>query len=174
MIAGKSILLRALEPSDIDLLYEWENNQDVWKISDTVQPFSRYSLEKYIDSPQDIFIQHQLRLVICLQSSGEAVGCIDLFDFNPLHRRVGIGILIADEVNRNRGIARESLALTIDYCFQVLDCHQIYCNITENNFRSINLFEKLGFERVGLKRDWIREEGGFINEFMYQLIKAQA
>ena len=172
VIKGKQIYLRALEPNDIDLLFEWENNVEVWDISDTIQPFSRFVLEKYVDSPQDIFVQHQLRLMICKVDSKEAIGCVDLFDFSPIHRRVGCGILIAEQNERKNGFAREAVNLSVDYCFSFLDCHQVYCNILEDNYTSINLFEKSGFKRIGLKKDWINKNGKFHNEYLYQILKS--
>ncbi|MGB0404474.1 MAG: GNAT family N-acetyltransferase [Salibacteraceae bacterium] len=168
MIKGNSIYLRALEPEDIDLLFEWENNVDVWKISDTIHPFSRYTLEKYIASSHDIYSQGQLRLMICDIVTKEAIGCIDLFDFSAIHQRVGCGILIADEAERNKGFGSESISLITNYCFSILDCHQVYCNILENNLKSIKLFEKAGFQLIGVKKDWIKIEGKFYNELLYQ------
>lgn len=171
VIIGKQVFLRALEPSDIDLLYEWENNVDVWNISDTVQPFSRFNLEKYVSSPQDIYTQHQLRLMICEINTKETIGCVDLFDFSPLHNRVGCGILIAEHDHREKGYARDAINLTVDHCFNFLDCHQVYCNILEDNFKSINLFENQGFKRIGLKKDWINKNGKYQNEYLYQKVK---
>ena len=39
-----SVRLRALEPEDIDVLYKWENDTRIWKMSNTVAPFSKYVL----------------------------------------------------------------------------------------------------------------------------------
>ena len=42
MITGKTIYLRALEPTDIDLLYDWENDVALWDVAETFVPFSRH------------------------------------------------------------------------------------------------------------------------------------
>ena len=34
------IRLRALEPDDVQVLYKWENDTEVWKVSNTIVPFS--------------------------------------------------------------------------------------------------------------------------------------
>lgn len=171
MIKGSDIFLRAIEPSDIDLLYEWENNTDVWQISDTLEPFSRFKLEQYVNSTHDIHTHRQVRFVICMNDN-TPIGCIDLFDYTPVHARIGCGILIADESNRNKGFAGEALRLIKFYCFDILDCKVIYCNILESNMASIHLFEKVGFEKVGLKKDWIKISGKFYNELLYQCINS--
>ena len=59
------IKLRALEPEDVDILYRWENDPRVWKMSGTVAPFSKYILRRFIESQKyDIYETRQMRLVI--------------------------------------------------------------------------------------------------------------
>ena len=56
MTGEKKIILRALELSDIDLLYQWENDKNIWQVSNTLVPFSRYILKKYIENSfKDIY-----------------------------------------------------------------------------------------------------------------------
>src|SRR6185436_12887613 len=103
-LIGELIRLRALEPSDVDLLYQWENDASVWSVSGTLAPFSKFVLEQYLaSSHQDIYSNKQLRLMIDLSANNEedepesrGIGCIDLFDFDPKNRKAGVGILIAD------------------------------------------------------------------------------
>ena len=167
----KNIKLRALEPEDLELLYEWENNDEYCTLSNTVTPFSRYTLKLYLEnSHKSIFETGQLRLMIDHTDDKKTIGTIDLFEFDPFHKRAGIGILIADEAYRKRGFAKMSLACLIKYCFKTLQLHQLYCNILANNIESIELFEKQGFIRTGLKKDWVHTDEGFIDEYFYQLI----
>ena len=80
----KDIVLRALEPSDLDFLYALENDEAVWEISNTTTPYSRHVLKQYLDnSQQDIYSAKQLRMVITLASDESAIGFVDLFDFEP-------------------------------------------------------------------------------------------
>ena len=98
----------------------------------------------------------------------ELIGFIDLFDFDPIHRRAGIGIVIASEEHRGQGLAKEGLALLCTYGFTHLGLHQLYANILEENTASIALFENLGFKAVGLKKDWVFYQGEFRNEILFQ------
>lgn len=173
ILTGKTIKLRALEPSDVDLLYSWENNSQIWSVSNTLVPFSKFVLEKYIaDSHMDIFQSKQLRLMIDYNDEGhiETIGAIDLYEYDPLHRRAGIGILISEEKYRNRGFASEALQILINYCFSVLQLHQLFCYIDCDNKISIKLFEKFRFKITGEKKDWIRSPDGWRSEYMLQLI----
>lgn len=180
-LIGELIQLRALEPSDLNRLYRWENDTSVWSVSGTLAPFSRYVLEQYLaSSHQDIYTNKQLRLMIDLVFEDEAghaeddsrsIGCIDLFDFDPKHNRAGVGILIADRNDRGKGYATEALHLLIEYGFDVLDLHQIYSNVRTDNDQSVALFKKLGFEITGLKQDWVYDSGRYLDEYTMQLIR---
>ena len=166
------IKLRAIEPEDIDVLFLWENDQDIWKVSNTTSPFSRFVLEQYIaNSHQDIYTNKQLRLMI--ETVGDekvTIGSIDLFDFDPKNKRAGIGILIEKEY-RNNGYASEALNLLIDYAFGVVDLHQLYCNICDDNETSMKLFQNAGFQVVGVKKEWIKNSEGYQDEYLLQLIR---
>ena len=69
------------------------------------------------------------------------IGMIDLFDFNPQHKRAGIGIVIHPDFQQ-KGFASEALSLLIQYAFTHLQLHQLYANILTDNEKSLQLFEK--------------------------------
>ncbi|OFY63161.1 MAG: GNAT family N-acetyltransferase [Bacteroidetes bacterium RBG_13_43_22] len=165
------INLRALEPEDLELLYEWENNSTYWTISNTVTPFSKYTLKRYMEnSHKSIYETGQLRLMIELIEEKKTIGTIDIFDFDPFHKRAGLGILIADENQRRKGYASMALKCLIEYCFKTLQLHQLYCNILANNCESMDLFRKQGFIQTGTKKEWVKTSDGYLDEFMFQLI----
>ena len=41
LLSNATLTLRALEPTDLDTLYRWENDTSVWVVSDTIAPYSR-------------------------------------------------------------------------------------------------------------------------------------
>ena len=109
ILKGELISLRALEPGDLELLYSWENDPDIWTISNTLTPFSKYMLKKFIDSSvQDIYSAKQLRLMMDEVESKKTVGIIDLFEFEPFHQRMGMGIFI-EKGYRQKGYAKEGI-----------------------------------------------------------------
>jgi diamine N-acetyltransferase len=167
----KDIRLRALEPEDLELLYEWENNDNYWAISNTITPFSKYTLKLYLEnSHKNIFETGQLRLMIDHVADNITIGTIDVFEFDPFHKRAGIGILIANETYRKKGYAAMSLTCLVNYCFKTLQLHQLYCNIISSNTESIELFSKQGFVLMGIKKDWILTQSGYADVHMFQLI----
>lgn len=169
MLIGENIALRALEPSDLELLYNWENDSSIWKVSQTIAPFSKHVLAQYLENAHlDIFTTKQLRLMI--KKQGVSIGTIELFDYDPVNSRAGVGIWIAEESEREKGYAKEALKLIIEYSFKHLKLNQLYCNISSTNKISLNLFSSLDFMLVGVKKKWNKTQDGWEDELLFQLL----
>ena len=169
-LTGTRIRLRAIEPGDEDILFKWENDQNIWQVSNTLTPFSRHILRQFLDQAHlDIFQAKQLRLVIETTESEKPVGLIDLFDFDPQHQRAGIGILIGDTSEWGKGYAKDALKILLKYAFTVLLLNQVYCSIDESNTASLNLFKNAGFRITGIKEKWNRSFTGWSDEWFLQI-----
>ena len=169
-LKGEHIYLRALEPEDLELIYAIENDESIWEVSQTQTPYSRFLIKQYLENcHKDIYEVKQLRLVI-VTNNEEAVGFVDLFDFDPKNDKVGLGVLVLDHA-RGKKYGREALELLIEYTFKNLYVHQIYANVLEDNIASVKLFESLGFVKAGVKKDWVLEGNHYKNEYLFQLIK---
>ncbi len=173
-LTGNSIYLRALEPEDLEFIYRLENNEAIWEVSNTQTPYSRFLIRQYLENAhQDIYEAKQLRLAICKNGSFDAIGLIDMFDFDPVNQRAGVGIIIQDTAERNKGVGSEALELLISYAFNTLQLHQLYANIDLGNVASVSLFTNFGFQLAGLKKDWIKRNNNYHDEGLYQLIRQQ-
>lgn len=159
-LKGNIISVRALEPSDANILYQWENNMALWPVSFTQIPFSKFILEEFVTaSHHDIYTNKQLRLMVTGVDGKETMGIIDLFEFDPQHLRCGLGIYIHESF-REKGVASECLELVKHYCFSTLFLKQLYVHVNNSNTASLALFEKAGFDRSGLKKCWNKTGAG--------------
>jgi len=171
-LQGQNIYLRALEPEDIEFIYAIENDESIWEVSNTITPYSKFLIRQYLENAHlDIYEAKQLRLAICKKGTTEAMGLIDLFDFDAKNKRAGVGIIIQNESDRNSGYGKEALGLMIDYSFRQLQLHQLYANIGTDNKASLSLFTTFGFVKIGVKKDWNFTNNAFHDEAVFQLIK---
>ena len=152
------VTLRAPEPDDLDFLYDLENDPNLWVVSDALpSPMSRHTLREYLRrATASLGEAGQLRLIIS-DDQGQPVGTLDLYDYSALHQRAGVGITVLKDARR-RGHALAALRLLLPYARQHLRLHQLYCTVAESNAASVRLFEKIGFFKVGLRRDWLRAD----------------
>ena len=177
-IEGRICRLRALEPEDLEAMYGWENDTTVWQVSGSVAPFSRHILSRLIDEQAfDIYATRQMRLVIesrevagaVAGGCAEAVGAVDLFEFDPQNRRAGVGIIISPEYRR-RGLALDALLTLETYVREVLHMHQLWCSVGANNQASLALFRRAGYAECGCRKEWILTSDGAVDEILMQKI----
>ena len=157
------------EPNDAENIYRWENDMQVWRDSETRVPFSMRQIEQFLLNNNDVVSEQQLRLMVEDAQNGAQVGCIDLYDYDEFNSRAGIGILI-DEKYRGQGYAKNAIKLLLEYCFNTLLLNQIYILVLASNVESMLLFESLGFERCGVRKQWYKTADGFIDQVEYQYI----
>lgn len=166
-LRNEIVSLRAIEPVDIELLFDLENDVELWKYSNRSQPYSRDLLQNYIaNAHKDIFEIRQIKFTIIAQDD-TAVGFIDLFDYEPLHHRAGVGLVLRQQ-DQNKGYGKAALQLIAVYAQKHLQLHQLYANIAEENRISIQLFEGQGYTFAGKKKDWNFYEGQYHDESIYQ------
>ena len=162
--------LRALEPSDLDLLYELENNTSEWSSSSSPLPYSRFALKQFIKRSltEDIYNLRQVRLVIeeVNDSTSQSIGFIDLCDFSPQHQRAEVGIILFPQFRR-LDYAPKALSLLCDYA-RALSLHQLYAYVLEDNLPSQKTFERADFTKVACMKDWFLQENYYKNAIFYQ------
>jgi diamine N-acetyltransferase len=162
-------IIRALETGDIEPMYIWENDPEIWRIGANTAYVSKARLARFIEEQNyDIYATHQMRLVV--EVEGRVVGAVDITDFNPQHLRFSLGILIYDKSDRRKGYAREVIEAMKEYGLYTLNLKQIWVEIDAFNTASIALFESCGFERCGVRKEWICYGGAFYDVYEYQAI----
>lgn len=167
---GNRIRLRAMEPEDLSLIYDIENDPQQWYISNFTVPYSRYVMKQYMENTQyNIYTDKQLRLIIVGRDDDVPVGIIDVTEFMPMHARAEVGIVIKEEF-RGLGYAKEALELICDYAFCYLHLRQLTAHVVSDNEPSMRLFTSCGFVRCGLLKDWLFVEGVYKDVALLQRI----
>lgn len=164
------ITLRAPEPSDLDRLYLWENDPALWPYGSATAPMSRHMLSDYIANyDADIFAARQLRFVIVLNATGEAVGTLDITDFAPRDRHARVGIFV-DAPHRRQGIASRALALARGYAADTVGMHTLLALVAADNGPSRCLFAAAGYSTCGRVRSYLRRGRSYEDIIIYQML----
>lgn len=161
MLHTSRLILRAVEPTDADFLFNVENDPLAWRYGDTVAPLSRRQLRDYaLGYDADPFSAGQLRLILSKRHDLTPVGIADLYELSPIHKRAFVGIYILDDFRR-QGFASEALSKLCDYASQSLLLHSLWAKIEDMNFPSERAFVKAGFCHTATLPDWLCSNTGF-------------
>lgn len=161
------VSLRALEPEDLECLYEIENDMSLWDVGVTNVPYSKNVILDYItQSTGDIYTDKQVRLM-AENNKGEVVGIVDLMDFSPKHNRAELGLVVKDEY-RGMGYAASILAKVIEYAKNTIHLHQIYAFVPENNKSCVKLMQVSGFQWTMLIEEWLFDGDNYNNAIFFQ------
>lgn len=164
----RRIELRPMEPEDLDTLYEIENDIDLWSVGYTSVPYSRYLLRDYIaHSTCDIFADRQVRLM-AENEQGETVGIVDISNYEPLHNRAELGVVIHKKY-RHQGYGKLMVTMALDYGRRIVHLHQIYAVIDPANKWSVEMFQSLGFTPSHTLQDWLYDGKNYAPALFMQL-----
>ena len=162
------VRLRAIEPEDLDLLYQIENDRRLWNVGTTNVPYSRYTLHDYIaTSADDIYTDRQVRLII-ENEEGQTVGVADLTNFCPQHLRAEVGIVVLDAMRR-QGYASLAVKEVQHYASSILHLHQLYAVISSENQPALQLFRNEGYEGNCVLRDWLFDGHHYTDAIVMQI-----
>lgn len=166
MITDGIVTLRAMESTDVEVMYLWENDVSLWAFGDNTTPFSRETLRAFIESAsEDIYTTKQMRLII--EVDGAAIGSADLFDFSPLYSRAAVGILVYNDSDRGKGHATRALGLLCRYAQERLGIRQLYVHVPIDNLPSISMCRRVGFSDSGLLRQWCGNQDVVVMQLIF-------
>ena len=170
IISNDIITLRSLEVTDLDTMHQWENDPELWSVSNIMAPTPRSVLWQYLkDYDTDIFRAGQLRLMVTLSHSGQPVGTVDLLNLDALNRRAELGVMIIEE-QRHKGLAHEAVKLMVDYARNFLGLSQLYALVPQGNNDCRNVLCTCGFSTSGTLKKWINHGATTLDVNIMQLI----
>lgn len=158
-ILGKKVILRAVEPSDVELIIEMFNDSEIenmvvgWSF-----PLSKYAQEKWLENNYNDPNNH--RFVIETAEDG-AVGIATLTDIDWKNRKANHGMKIANIKNKGKGIGTDTVMAIMRYAFDELQLHRLDGGWFKENTASAGLYKKCGWKEEGIRKEYIYKRGAY-------------
>ncbi|CAM2799347.1 GNAT family N-acetyltransferase [Paenibacillus taichungensis] len=151
LLETKRIYLRPFESTDVDIYFPGLFDAEMRRLTGTQNSFTRTQVERYIENAaQD---DSRLMLLIALQENDQVIGEIALMDLHTKNLSAHIRIAIDHTEHQGKGYGSEALLLMLDYGFGICNLHRIELEVYAFNQRAIRTYEKLGFQREGVRRE---------------------
>ena len=168
-MTGREVYLRAMEPEDLDFLYNMENDRELWNVGNANAPYSRYVLHDYIaNASNDIYNDGQVRMIV-ENERHDTIGLVDILNFCPQHNRAEVSVVIQKKY-RGNGYASLAMRKIHTYSVRILHLHQLYAIVAESNTASLTLFDSLGYSRRNLLEEWLFDGSKYENGVVMQKI----
>lgn len=170
MINFGSANLWKLEQQDLGNHYRWANNDNLRRlVGGAPRPKSFVDLEIWFKSVQD---DPKQEIYSIKSSQADHVGWVQLTDIDFVSGLAQVGILI-DEEYWGQGFGHDSLVALIKYAFEDLRLHRLEAQVLAINLPSLNLFERVGFGREGLKRESYYTSGRYLDAVQMGLLSRE-
>lgn len=161
-LQNDTLLLRAVELSDVDTLYRWENDTSQWATANTHAPYSRQQLWNYAnDYDGNIYAHGSIRFIVCQKADGKAIGTIDIYDFDPANMHATIGVYIST-AHRGKGYGVQALQIATFYAQQCIGMKQLIAIAAADNAASQAMLVKAGYNHCGTLPHWLRSGNAHI------------
>lgn len=168
----KKVILRPLEREDKTQLHKFRNDSQVTNsLGGFSVGYSLHSIEKKIE----IWGQQQNTVIwaVADKYTDLCIGHIGLYDIDYISRKAEVGMLIGEKSYWGQGIGFEITQAAIDYAFNQLNLHNVQARVLENNMASLRVFEKLGFRKDGILRDFQYRDGKYIHGIHLSILESE-
>ncbi|MHA2250543.1 MAG: GNAT family N-acetyltransferase [Candidatus Kariarchaeaceae archaeon] len=153
MFYGKLVKLRGLELSDVDhiMASDW-NDFEMRKFLHFFTYQNREDVENWIKRVNEAKNRGTGFTYAILTHNDEWIGTCSLVDINPIHKSAELGIIINTKSMWNKGYGTDAMIVLCTIGFQLLNLNRIELEFHEFNKRGERVYQKLGFQLVGRKR----------------------
>lgn len=150
---GRLVRLRALEPEDEPLLYEWFNDPEVTSTGGGHgYPISHAREREWIEEANRPGYEYSHFGIVALDDE-KLVGTVSLRQTSPENRSANLGLSIGDKARWNKGYATDAMRVACRFGFEQMNLHRIELSTYAEHAAAIRVYEKVGFKIEVRTRD---------------------
>ena len=168
---GKLVRLRGYEKSDLEAVMKWWHDEEVIRfISAAVFPASSLEEEQFIEKVASGRDPANKEFVIETVADRKYIGAIGLHNISWLCRNARLGVVIGDKDYWGRGYGTDAVKLLLRLAFEKVGLHRVDLIVFTFNERAIACYEKCGFRREGVLRDYVFKLGKFQDVLLMSIL----
>jgi RimJ/RimL family protein N-acetyltransferase len=151
-ICGKKCYLSPIQPEDAGLWAVWLNDPDITvPLGD--EAYTTCAPDQLRLDIQDMLRRRDPVFTIVNRADDCPIGRCLLFNVDPVNRSAMLGIFIGEKSAWGKGFGTEAMCLLLDYAFNLLNIHSVELGVFEFNQPAIQLYKKVGFQVIGMRRE---------------------
>ncbi len=165
------LLLRWITDDDVDDFYAVYSDPEVMRYWSTPPLPNKEAASRVISEIHEGFGNQQLlKWGIALRTDNTLIGSVTLFHPDFTHRRTEIGYALGRPFWR-QGYMQEALTRVLEHAFSELNFHRIEADVDPRNEASLQILERLGFQREGYLRERWQVGGEIQDAVLFGLLR---
>lgn len=172
LLCGTKVRLTALSKDDAPRMARWYEDVGYLRLQDTNMALPRSVAQIEADLEQFDESTNSIVFGIRTHDNLELIGTIGLYEIEWSNQGAWLGMGIGDRDAWGKGYGTEALRLALQYAFGELNLHRLTLTVIAYNERAIALYEKAGFRREGVFREFGQRDGKRYDMVLYGLLRA--
>lgn len=173
ILQGKLVHLTALAKDDLNTFTSWYEDAGFSRLLDAVPaaPKSKEQWEKWLEETEED--KDSYIFAIRLNQGNDLVGYLELDGILWNQRNCWMGIGLGQRENWGKGFGREAMELALKFAFHELNLHRVQLSVFSYNQRATTLYQKLGFTREGVFREFLERDGQRFDMILFGLLRSE-
>lgn len=167
-LSGERVYLRPNEPADADNYVRWLNDEAVRQWVTFHLPMTEKAEREFLDTVATK--PDRVAFALVLKDGDRHIGAVGLHELRWKDRAAVLGIIIGEQDCWGQGYGTEATRLLLRYAFTTLNLNRVELGVFAFNERAVRTYEKCGFVREGVRRQWAFINGRYIDELVYSVL----
>lgn len=168
-LKGKKVLLRAIEEKDLEILRKMINDQDFeYKVVGYSFPVSTLQQKRWYENT----INDKRNLKLVIEYDEKTIGLATLDNIDWKNRSAFHGMKLINEA-QGKGIGKDVVMTICSYAFNELQLNRLEGGMLETNIPSLKLYEKCGWKKEGLFRQYAYKNGRYLDYYPVSILREE-
>lgn len=169
-IKGNKVILRFVEPSDLELIREMSNDPE---IEEMVGGWSYPCAKQHQIEWYDRILHDNNNFRFAIEYDCKFVGIATLTNIDIKYRSALHGIRLINQAPKGVGIGTDAVFAIMRYSFEELQLNRLYSRIISYNKASWALYQKCGWKTEGCYRQSVFKNNEYHDEYPVAILKEE-
>jgi RimJ/RimL family protein N-acetyltransferase len=163
------VSFRKVRIADAAKYVGWLNDPEVFQF---LSLQGGLTLEKEHEWINDLDKNKNKHVFAICEANGNLIGNVEL-RVDPENKLASLGIFIGEKSAQNQGYGKAAITKMLEYGFNDLGLHRIELFVHTDNQRAIHLYEKVGFQREGRKRECVFRNNKYFDSYIMSILDSE-
>ena len=167
-LQGEMLVLRPVRADDADAMWDMVTDAEAMRLTGRTHAYTRDEVERWCASVADA--PDRIDLAVTIGDADEYLGEIVLSGIDPVTKSARLGLSMRPKY-RGRGYGTEAISLVLGLAFDGLGLHRVEIDVLSINARAKSIYENLGFQVEGRRRDAFRDGDRWCDGIVMSLLE---